>query len=338
MTVTLNWTEIQDQLVCEAFRAGRVTGELNGVPDEVVESGLAHIFFYGDKVFKLYKTHSDKDHFIKKVLAPTKQRVAFLEHDFTLNKHFSGEVYLKLHGVHYADGIVNVTNYRSGTIYALTEMYRLDFDTNLHERLLRGDIVRDELVQLGYETARAIDTCPIGIPANVNWYTLAKERLELLRQFLDWLPEEYSLLVKQTLVIEAFESHLERHRVEYEQISGSMLSINMDNHDENVFFINGKPQFIDLLPPMQSWWYGLAHANLANLMVNIETLHSLEAAEYVKEGYVKYNPDVDLTCHSFGFTRAFAHLISIAHFGSVPEKHAVTKKYLARISEIHEWL
>lgn len=338
MSVTLDWTDILDQRVLEAIRTGRVSGEIDGTPDEVIESGLAHIFFYGDTVYKLYKTHADKDHFIKRVLAPTHERSAFLEHDFSVNRHFSQAVYRRLHSVHYHDGEVMVTPYQTGTIYALVEMERLDLNTNLHERLLRGAIDTEELLVLGYETARAIDTCPITVPDELNWYDLASERVELLRQFIDWLPPETAQPLYESGVLAALAVHLERHREEYQAIRGTELAVNIDNHDENVFFIDGQPQFIDLLPPMRSWWYGVPYANLANLMANIEALATDEAAEQVRTGYLAYHGGGAPPVHIFGFTRAFAYLISIAHFGSVPEKRTVTERYLARLEEIPSWL
>ncbi|MFW6210407.1 MAG: hypothetical protein ACOC4E_02880 [Patescibacteria group bacterium] len=159
--LTTNWTEVLDDLVCEAIIAGRVRGQLYGAPTETFASGLARIFFYGDTVYKLYKTYPNKDHFIKGVLAPTGRRINFLQHDFALNQHFSQIVYRQLHSVWYESGFVRVGEFDPAATYSLVEMSRLDFDQNLHERLLRGDITEPELEELGYETARAIDTCPI---------------------------------------------------------------------------------------------------------------------------------------------------------------------------------
>lgn len=336
--ITTNWTDILDALVCEAIIAGRVTGELTGAPDETFESGLAHIFFYGGTVYKLYKTHADKDHFIKGVLAPTKRRVDFLQHDFALNQHFSGEVYRALHSLWYDEGVVRVTAFDPTSIYTLVEMTRLDFNENLHERLLRGDITETELEELGYETARAIDTSPVTVPEEVNWYDLATKRVALLTQFVDWLPKEFACAIEKSGVLVALTEHLERYRDEYQSYRGAQLTVNVDNHDENVFFVDGRPQFIDLVPPMESWWYGLPFANLSNLMANVEVLHSVEAAAALKRGYLRYFALDALPEHAFAFTHAFAYLISIAHFGSVPEKRAVAKRYLARVNDIPGWL
>jgi aminoglycoside phosphotransferase family enzyme len=338
MSLTTNWSTKYDRLIWEAIVEGRVTGELYGKPTEVIESGLAHIFFYGDTVYKLYKTHDDKDHFIKGVFAPTEKRAAFIQHDFFLNQHFSSDVYRKLHSVYYRDGGVDVGPFVESSIYTLVEMDRLDFNNNLHELLLRGEIDAESMYLLGHETAHGVATCTIKVPDSVNWYALAAERVTLLKQFVDWLPPSLSQPVRQSSVLERFDEHLERHREEYESIKGDLLTINIDNHDENVFFTNGRPQFIDLLPPMDCWWFGLPYANLSNLMANVEVLHSVEMAKEIERGYFDYFGINGLPAHSYAFTHAFAYMISIAHFGSVPGKEAVAERYLVRLDEVSGWL
>src|SRR6056297_4020246 len=109
--LSLDWTDKLDRLVWEAIMSGRISGEVRGKPDEIIESGLAHIFFYGNTVYKLYKTYSDKDHFIKGVLAPTNKRTHFLEHDFSLNRHFSKLFYLNRYSLYYTNGEVVVKPY-----------------------------------------------------------------------------------------------------------------------------------------------------------------------------------------------------------------------------------
>ncbi len=338
MSITIDWSTKYDRLIWEAICNGEVTGALHGRPTEVIESGLAHVFFYGDTVYKLYKTHDDKDHFIKGVLAPTDRRTAFLAHDFSLNQHFSDAVYRQLYSVYYRQGKAEILPYDGTSVYTLVQMSRLDFDTNLHERLLRDEIDTESLFLLGYETARAVDTCPVKAPDTLNWYDLATERVAFLKQFTAWLPAEFSTAVQEAEVLELFDQHLAKHRGEYESLKGGELTVNIDNHDENVFFKDGKPQFIDLLPPMSCWWFGLPHANLSNLMVNVEALHSIEFAKHLEKGYFEYFNITALPAHSYGFTHAFAHMISIAHFGSVTGKEEVTKRYLERLPEVKGWL
>lgn len=338
MSITYNWSTTYDFLIGEAIRHGEVSGHLKGKPTEVIESGLAHIFFYGDTVYKLYKTHDDKDHFLKGILAPTSRRSAFMQHDFSLNRHFSNEIYRKLHSVYYQAGKAHVTTYDTVSIYTLVEMDRLDFDRNLHELLLRNEIDKESMYLLGYETARAVDTCTIKASETMDWYDLAKKRVGILKQFIDWLPAEFSVPVKASGALSLLETHLERYQKEYKSLRGKLLAVNIDNHDENVFFRHGKPEFIDLLPPMTCWWFGPAYANLSNLMANVEVLHSESLAKEIERGYLAYYQITELPSHAYGFTHAFAYLISIAHFGSVSGKEAVAHLYCERLGEVKTWL
>ena len=134
-------------------------------------------FFYRDTVYKLYKTHADKDHFIKGVLAPTIRRKKFVEHDFKLNQHFSRGIYKKVHSVYFNDGKVEVDDYDGNSIHVLFEMDRLDFSQNFHEQLLTGEVNEKDLYQLGYETAKTVDEYLAEVPSDINWYNIAKERM-----------------------------------------------------------------------------------------------------------------------------------------------------------------
>lgn len=337
--ITENWTDILDTKIVQAFMKGRITGVVSGVPDSMIESGLAHVFFYGDKVYKLYKTYADKDHFIKGVLAPTVHREDFIARDFALNQHFSPKVYFNKYTVSYdaEHDVVVIGPAVTTSIYYVVEMQKLDFASNLHEQLLMGEVTYDDLHMLGRETGRAIHTCPVVVPETVNWYQLATARMDLLEQFINWMADDVRAMVIDSGALPAMRQHLERYEAEYREIAGQDLSVNVDNHDENVFFVDGEAQFIDLLPPMSSWWYGLPYANVSNLMINVEALMGEEAAQRVYDGYVTYVDAVPPT-HRIGFTHAFAVVISIAHFSTVPGKEEVTDKYVALLPKVHEWL
>ena len=336
--LTSDWTDTLDALVWDAIVEGRVSGAITGKPDKVIESGLAHIFFYDDTVYKLYKTHADKDHFIKGVLAPTTKRNEFMEHDFKLNSHFSKSVYINRYSLDYEAGIARVVPYHGRSIYKLIEMKRLDFEDNFHEQLLRREVKVDDYFNIGHEIAQSIDSYEINLPDSINWYDLATERVHILKQFLGWMKPEFSELVENSEAVSALEAHLEKYKNEYLQIKGNELSVNLDNHDENIFIVEGTPQFIDLLPPMSSWWYGLPHANLSNIMANVEVLASYEDAQKIQEGYLEYYQEDSIPEHSFGFTHAFAYLISIAHFSSVEGKEEVVFGYTKRLGDIKGWL
>lgn len=338
MSITLDWTDILDKKIVEAISSGRVTGKSFATPYKHIETGLAHVFFAGNSVYKLYKTHSDKDHFIKGVLAPTERRTHFIEHDFNLNQHFGREIYKTLYSVSLDKETVIIGEYQKDSIHILVEMEKLDFEHNLHEQLLQGHVSKEVLYLLGSQTAELVDSAMITVPENLNWYSIAKERMAFLVQFTEWLPKEFSDTVKQSKCLDALYLHLEENKSCYQNITGSQLTVNLDNHDENIFIKHGEVHKIDVLPPMSCWWYGVPESNLSNVMVNVETMMTTTDAQMVKEGYMKYHEISTLPENIYNFTRAFSYLISVAHFGSIPEKRDVAKRYLIRSVKIPTWL
>ena len=60
----------------EAFEAGKVEG-ITGRPDQIIETLLSKLFFFGDQVFKIYKNEKNS------VIESTKlQRAEFYSQDF----------------------------------------------------------------------------------------------------------------------------------------------------------------------------------------------------------------------------------------------------------------
>jgi hypothetical protein len=339
MTTTVEWPQLLDAQIVKAINSGQLLGPLHGrEPDRYLETGLAHIFFYGDTVYKLYKTHHDAEHFIYGVLAPNQRRVDFLHHDFATNQHFSQGTYRKLYSVVSEGNALRQTEYTDTAIHTLIEMERLDFSSNLHERLLRREVNHQELFLVGRELARLMDEHTIVVPTDITWYSQAKGRMRFLRQFVGWLPDSYTTHAGIQRSLDALDNHLEQHREEYLSLSGSQLCADLDNHDENIFIINGQVLVIDTIPPMDCWWYGVPESNLTAVMVNVEALLSAQHAARIKDGYDNYHGQSTTRENIFEFTRAFNYLISIAHFGATEDKQAVAEKYLLKIADLPERL
>lgn len=317
----------EEALIVEAIKCGALDDPELNIPDHHIETGLAHIFFFGDRVFKQYKIVADPEHFIKGVLAPTVERQKFIERDFALNQHFSGGVY-KGRYTHYLDGaVVRLTDEHDGTPHALYEMDRLDFTQNFHEKLLRGEVREEQLYELGRYTAFSVAESPEKAPQGVNWYELASKRVDFLETFIGWLSEEYKEVMERSECVGALRQHLKHNRIAYEAKFGDALVVTLDNHDENIFFREDTPLFIDVVPPMESWWYGVPTLNLANIVVNVEALLSIEAGKHVERGFMDYHHMDQLPASEYAFTKALAYAISAVHFGSIAGKEDVARRY-----------
>lgn len=328
--LTYDWPTRLDAEIVTALKSGRVSGVVSAVPDHHIETGLAHIFFFGDRVFKLYKTHNDHTHFIKGVFAPTRDRIDFLDRDHALNTHFSRGIYQGRHTLRWDEtGVCIEPLLESDTpnIHLFVEMVRLDFEYNVHELLLAAQVTKDMSYQLGWQTAELVATYEQAVPSDISWYELAIARLGFLEKFIDWLPAKLSSMVIERGYIRRLTSHLERHRDMYQSMTSEYLTVTLDNHDENLFYYDDTLRVIDVLPPMSSWWYGPDYINLANVMTNVSVLASPKLASAVYDGYVAYTGTLPPT-QSFQCALAMAHVISIAHFGSVPEKYELALQYL----------
>lgn len=328
----------EEQLIVAAIKNGDLQDPALNVPDHHIETGLAHIFFFGDKVFKQYKIVGDPEHFIKGVLAPTQSRQKFLERDFKLNQHFSGGVYKSLYTHCLENGKVCLSDFGDESVHVLSEMERLDFSQNFHEQLLRGDVDENRLFNLGYYTAQSVDKSPVKAPTDVNWYDLASARIGFLKQFIEWMPKEQCSQMENSGCVDALLRHLETHKEAYQALGGVSLVVSLDNHDENIFFRGNTPLFIDVVPPMDSWWYGVPTLNLANIVVNVSVLLSEREAQYVEKGFMSYHGIGELPQDEYKFTQALALVISAVHFGSVERKEEIGQRYITRCAEIDSWL
>ncbi|HEY0964479.1 MAG TPA: hypothetical protein VGE31_01645 [Candidatus Paceibacterota bacterium] len=327
-----------EALIVAAIKNGTLVQLRDVTPDDHIETGLAHVFFYGDVVYKQYKIVGDDAHFIKGVLAPTPERHDFIVRDFTLNQHFSGGVYRSLHGYMFENAEVHLRPYGQDTPHVGYEMERLDFSQNFHEQLLKGEVSYEQLYELGYFTAKAVAESPINAPPELNWYELAQKRLAFLRQFIAWLPDRYREAMEASACVAALSKHLDDHRSLYESITGKDMTVALDNHDENIFLRESGPVFIDVVPPMESWWYGPAVVNLANIVVNVETLKGHTAAEEVERGFMAYHTIDVLPEPEYSFAKALAYVISAVHFSSIPEKSAIGEQYINACRQIGAWL
>src|SRR4030042_4195619 len=112
-------------------------------PDKVVETIVSKIFFYGDKVYKIYKYEkfffgdfSDQD-FRKK----------FYNEDFYWNNTMAPHVYLSLWGVKKNSDKYRLTNLSEAEDFFI-EMKKFDDDKNLTNLLLKKNMGEEDLAKI----------------------------------------------------------------------------------------------------------------------------------------------------------------------------------------------
>ncbi|MBP6924303.1 MAG: hypothetical protein KBB78_01920, partial [Candidatus Pacebacteria bacterium] len=106
----------------------------------------------------------------------------------------------------------------------------------------------------------------------------------------------------------------------------------------NIFLHEDGPVFIEVVPPMESWWYGVPWVNVANVVVNVEVLCGGKSAAQVERGFLDHYGLISFPEPDYTFTKALAYVISAIHFGSTEGKEEIGDKYIAEAIRIGEWL
>lgn len=154
----------------EAFELGKIPG-IPELPEKVVTTHLSKLFFYPDRVMKVYKYI--KDPFAGDLSDPI-TRGEFITEDFSWNKEMSPSIYLKLHDV-------------GGDYYI--EMFRVDEKCNLTNLFLKkeitseavekiGRVMSERLVKLTNQYRQKLDSYYA-----LGWFKLMSDRMIDLR---DW--------------------------------------------------------------------------------------------------------------------------------------------------------
>lgn len=239
-------------------------------PDKTIETIISKVFFFGDKVLKVYKYEK----FFFGDFASFEFRKDFYTEDFSQNQIMAPEVYLFLHEVE-----------QGGQVDFFIEMKKFDDNNNLTNLLLQ----------------KRIDKNKIGI--------IAKEMVLRLKKLTEFKKERYKDYFKNKLLdIQLADLESDRNllylipdSVPKEKIDGIIdaakqasaedfyyknfdsenLSILIDNHADNVVLLDGRVQFIDVLPPKESWRVGDINFVICRLATDASVLGSKELASAV---------------------------------------------------------
>ncbi len=217
----------------EAFEKGQVTEF--GMPERVVETAISKLFFFGDRVVKVYK-HGE---YFFASLANKEARKKFYEDDFFWNQAFSPDIYLKLGK--YEDDLY-------------IEMKKIDGSKTLTNLLQQGVVTVDDMSRMTralVERLRLITTKhPEKIEHQLERTFLAtmKEDLQDLRQWL-YLGEPHIKKADADSVVELLETAINKEPYFKEGVLGAAI----DNNCDNLLFLNGEPSFIDIMTPKENW-------------------------------------------------------------------------------------
>lgn len=264
----------------EAFEQNLIEGLNTSSPDKTIETIISKIFFYGDKVYKVYKY---KEFFFGDFTS-LKFRKDFYIEDFSQNQLMAPEVYPFLRGVK-KNGDKYVFSAEEDAEDFFFEMKKFDDNNNLTNLLLGKKINK---IQLGI---------------------IAKELVLRLKKLTDKKREKYKNYFKNRLLdihmadmesdrnlLYLIPNHIPKERTDkiidaaktasvknqyYSDYNSDNLSILIDNHADNIVFLNDNVQFIDVLPPKESWRVGDLNFVICRLATDTAVLGLPELADII---------------------------------------------------------
>jgi aminoglycoside phosphotransferase family enzyme len=259
-----------------------------GVPNRIVSTLISDVFFFGDKVIKVYKHNK---HFFAD-LSSFESRKAFYEEDFFWNNTASPQIYLRLVGIKTNDhSLVPLSEADDFFI----EMKKIDDTQTLTKLLLRKEIT--------VELAQAFIVRQVSVLKELT--IQRREKLDYLFQrslstimkdntqsLFDWMStvsdidrgyvEEIRQLLSQAITTDDYFNKEDRYQ----------LSAAFDNNCDNLLVIAGTPCFIDILSPMETWRVVDEYATISRTIVDLEVLHSLGLGQVARKTYSRYSGDI----------------------------------------------
>jgi aminoglycoside phosphotransferase family enzyme len=172
------------------------------------------------------------------------------------------------------------------------EMSKIDDTKTLTKLLINSELTKDH--------AEAFIETTIDILA-----VLTKERREQLSHLFDkslaeimreniqslhtWMLGQAPKVPKEDSdnIFELLSKALENEPY-FTNIETNGLSVAIDSNCDNLILLNGKPSFIDIMPPMIVWRVVDEYMTVSRLIVDIEALGSKELGDATRAAYAKY--------------------------------------------------
>lgn len=285
-----------------------LTGEIVNAQEtpEHIETTISHVFLFREKVYKLYKNdnYDFNTHF--RDIANGASRKNFYETDFRWNHYFSPNIYRRLVKIYRNDGKFTLVKSGSAVDIAI-EMDRVDNAVNLTKLLRTKKVSRRELVVLSETMMRKIKLFPDFHP-KLSYSDYLRIRLDSLDAFMKIIPGTLPYQRRQHFM-NIQRTFFEEHWQYFASFRTHEMSIAIDNHADNIFIVDHKPQFIDVYSPKEEWGIIEPLFNVARLAADVALYHSQEYGRAVLTGFRSVYPQRKIQEEIFQFYALQAALI-----------------------------
>lgn len=251
-------------------------------PDKIIETIISKLYFYGDKVYKIYKYEK----FFFGDFGDWDFRKKFYEEDFYWNSTMAPSVYLAL------TGVKNI----SETDDFFIEMKKFDDSKNLTNLLIQKNISDIDIEKIILEMIARLNKITSSKKNDPN-YNFGRELIDIhladLESDANLLYLIPSFITKgKTDIIVDFLKNVSLNSSYFKDYNASKLSALIDNHADNIVFLDGQVEFIDVLPPKESWRVGDICFIVSRMAADIAVLWSKEKADILYGIYERNNKPV----------------------------------------------
>ncbi|MEK7658283.1 MAG: hypothetical protein AAB352_00260 [Patescibacteria group bacterium] len=307
----------------EAFDKNLISW-LDGPPDKIIETIVSKLYFYGDKVYKVYKYEK----YFFGDFGFFDFRKNFYEDDFAWNHAMAPDVYLNLRGVEIINNQYKLTNLSKAEDFYI-EMKKINVSKNLTNLLLKKQASKKDLTKITTETILRVKKLTNERKSkSENLFKrklkdMHKEDLESDRNLL-YMISSYMPKAKTDEIIDFLKKTSEKNNY-FEKYDSKNFLFLIDNHSDNIILFENKIGFIDVLPPKESWRVGNPCFIICRLATDVAVLFNDEKAELIYKTYEIFNGSLPKDIRAIYEIRSA--LIQIWCFYS-QKKIQIAEKYL----------
>lgn len=274
----------------EAFEKTKVSGFYSET-DQVIESAISKLFFYGDRVLKVYKYEK---YFFGDFSSPS-FRKEFYQEDFHWNHAMAPRVYVALKSVkEMGDGYEQANLDNAKDFYI--EMKKIDVEKNLTNLLFAKQVSRADLEKIATEMTIRIQNLTrdekekLKPLAKRGWFDLLQEDLEDLRHWA-YMADPKLPKIKVDELMDILEKAFGEEEY-FKNFDSENLSIALDNHSDNILLLNGDVEFLDIMPPKENWRITDPYFNICRPAVDVMVIGTPDEAKAMYRVYEKIAPTV----------------------------------------------
>ena len=247
-----------------------------GTPDRVIETVLAKLFFFGDRVIKVYKTRGQE-------ATDATFRKRFYNEDFTWNNIAAPHVYTHLHGFDED----HISSHPHAAHDWAIEMKNIDTSSNLTRILPSGSINQKKISAIAYAIVEKLEHLTRekrDSLSNIFERSYVDLRIQSLKDLDAWLSElrtDISDDVRSRAIQRLTQTVL--NDPYFKEFTSDDYRVAKDTNSDNILWLDGKPSFIDIMPPNEHWRVNDPHFALIRTAVDARVLGNESLEKSVHE-------------------------------------------------------